>query len=244
MSNKEKHILITGASGGIGKAIAVKLIKENYNVVLCYYKNAAFIEEINKLASEYNVSTRFLQFNINDRPNVKNILLEDIKNHNPYYGIICNAGITKDSSFPAMSGDDWDNVINTNLNSFYNILNPIMMPLIQSKKMKRIITISSVSGISGNRGQTNYSASKAALIGATKSLAIELGKRGITVNCIAPGVIDTDMVSSEVIDHVKPLIPLKRIGKSEEVAALANFLLSEDASYITKQVICIDGGMI
>lgn len=246
MNNKEKHILITGASGGIGKAIAMRLIKDGYSVVLCYNKNKIFDtkEEVDKLESEYDVSIRLLQFDINDRENVKNILLKDIEQHNPYYGIICNAGITKDNPFPSISADDWDSVINTNLNSFYNVLNPIIMTLIRSKKMKRIITISSISGISGNRGQTNYSASKAALIGATKSLAIELGKRAITVNCIAPGVIDTGMVNQDVIDYVKPLIPLKRIGKSEEVAALASFLLSDDASYITKQVICIDGGMI
>ncbi len=152
--------------------------------------------------------------------------------------------ITKDTPFPGMSADDWDSVLRTNLDSFYNIVHPVVMPMIQARKPGRIIVVSSVSGVNGNRGQTNYSASKAGLIGAAKSLAIELGKRNITVNCIAPGLIETDMVSQEIIDYVKPMIALKRIGKPEEVAAAVSFFLSEQASYITKQVLCVDGGMV
>jgi 3-oxoacyl-[acyl-carrier protein] reductase len=141
-----------------------------------------------------------------------------------------------------MSGERWDLVLRTDLDSFYNVLNPLMMPICR-KKQGRIITISSVSGITGNRGQVNYSAAKAGIIGATKALAVELASRSITVNCIAPGIIETDMIKDAPLDKILPSIPMGRAGKPEEVAALAVFLLSESASYITRQVISVNGGM-
>ncbi len=243
MNIQNRDILITGASKGIGCAIAHRLIKDGYNVVLCYNKNTSFIDSIEESIKEYGVSARYIQFDITDRETASRLLLNDIENNGAYYGIICNAGVHKDLPFPAMDCESWDNVINTNLGGVYNILQPIMMTLIRSKKLKRIITMSSIAGIMGNRGQTNYSASKGAIISFTKSLAIELGKRGITVNCIAPGAIDTEMLDDDVIEQAKKIITLKRLGQPDEVAAVASFLLSNDASYITKQVISVDGGM-
>lgn len=238
-----KSILITGASGSIGFAISKKVIEKGYDAVMCYNNNDSFIEKIKSFAKDYNVNIRFLKMNITDREEVKNILIKDIEENGVYYGIVLCSGITMDNAFPAMTGDEWDNVIDVNLKSFYNIVNPLIMPMIRAKKGGRIIAISSISGIIGNRGQVNYSASKAGLIGAVKSLAIELGKRNITVNCIAPGVIESEMINDEIIENAKNLIALKRIGKPEDIANTVNFLLSEDAGYITKQVISVDGGM-
>lgn len=243
-SPKTRGVLVTGASGGIGKAIALRLIAEGYSVICCYNKNSSFIEEIQNAANLNKTKSRFLQFDVSNRIQSQEKLVADIETFGTYYGVICNAGITRDNPFPAITGEDWDAVLRTNLDSFYNILQPLVMPMIHTKKAGRIITISSVSGLVGNRGQTHYSASKAGLIGATKSLAIELGKRNITVNCVVPGVIETEMVPEHVIAHVKPLIALKRLGKPEDVASVVAFLLSDDAAYITKQAICVDGGMI
>lgn len=240
---KNKSILITGASGSIGFAISKKIIENGYDAVMCYNKNDSFIEKIKDFAKDYDVNIRFLKMNITDREEVKNILIKDIEENGAYYGIVLSSGITMDNVFPAMTGDEWDNVIDVNLKSFYNIVNPLIMPMIRNKKGGRIIAISSITGIIGNRGQVNYAASKAGLIGAVKSLAIELGKRNITVNCIAPGIIESEMVNDEIIEHAKNMIALKRIGKPEDVANAVNFLLSDEANYITKQVISVDGGM-
>ena len=243
MVNKNKSILITGASGSIGLAISKKVISNGYDAVLCYNRNDSFIEKIKDYSKDYDVNIRFLKIDVSNRDEAKNILLKDIEDNSAYYGVVLSSGITMDNAFPAMTGEEWDNVIDVNLKSFYNIVNPIIMPMISGKKGGRIIAISSVSGIIGNRGQVNYAASKAGLIGAVKSLAIELGKRNITVNCIAPGVIESEMINDEIIEHAKNMIALKRIGKPEDVANVVNFLLSDEANYITKQVISIDGGM-
>ena len=243
MVNKNKSILITGASGSIGLAISKKVISNGYDAVLCYNRNDSFINEIKDYSKDYDVNIRFLKIDVSNRDETKDILLKDIEDNSPYYGVVLSSGITMDNAFPAMTGEEWDNVIDVNLKSFYNIVNPIVMPMIRGRKGGRIIAISSVSGIIGNRGQVNYAASKAGLIGAVKSLAIELGKRNITVNCIAPGVIESEMINDEIIEHAKNMIALKRIGKPEDVANVVNFLLSDEANYITKQVISVDGGM-
>jgi len=157
--------------------------------------------------------------------------------------VVCNAGMTADNAFPALTGEDWDAVVHTNLDGFYNVLNPVIMPMIQRRKPGRIVTLSSVSGLIGNRGQVNYSAAKAGIIGATKALALELAKRNITVNCVAPGLIDTEMLEALPVEEIKKMIPMRRVGTGKEVAAMVAFLMSEDAAYITRQVISVNGGL-
>jgi 3-oxoacyl-[acyl-carrier protein] reductase len=244
MDNR-KRVLITGAGRGIGKAIATQLGKDGFEVVLHYRKSADGVNEAIKKIKENNGTAYSLCFDVCDRENTQKILDEDIEKNGPYYGVVCNAGITADAAFPMMSSDDWDNVIDTNLTGFFNVVHPCIMPMIAAHKGGRIIAISSVSGIIGNRGQVNYSASKAGLIGAVKALAVEVGKRNITVNAIAPGLIETDMTELDetVKKEILKLIPLKRMGQVQEVASLASFLMSDNASYITRQVISIDGGM-
>jgi len=157
--------------------------------------------------------------------------------------VVCNAGIVRDNVFPAMSGDDWDVVLKTNLDGFYNVLNPLIMPMVRRRAPGRIVTITSLSGLIGNRGQVNYSAAKAGIIGASKALALELAKREITVNCVAPGLIETEMIADVPLEEMLKLIPARRIGKPEEVAAVVSFLLAEDAAYITRQIISVNGGL-
>ncbi len=239
----DKTVLITGSSRGIGKETALYLAKNGYDIVLHCNSNIKNAEETAALIHECGRRTRILQFNIADREQCKKILTDDIKTHGIYYGVILNAGIAKDNVFPAMEDNEWDDVINTNLNGFYNVLKPIVMPMISARIKGRIITMSSVSGLAGNRGQVNYSASKAGIIGATKSLALELAKRGITVNCVAPGVIETDMTQDLPAEEVKKIIPMKRFGQAKEVASLINYLMSQDATYITGQVISVNGGL-
>jgi len=238
-----RKVLITGASGGIGSAVARSLCKSNFHGVLHYNSNVEKAEFLQREIILEGGVAHLIQFDINDREDCKEKLLKEIE-EGPFYGIVCNAGIYKDNVFPAMSGEDWDNVINTNLNGFYNVLHPVIMPMIHAKTGGRIVTISSLSGQIGNRGQTNYSAAKAGLIAATKSLAIELGKRKITVNCVAPGIIDTEMVSGAPLEDIIKNIPLGRIGQPAEVAHVVDFLFSDKASYITRQVLSVNGGII
>ena len=234
-------VLITGASRGIGKAIAQYLAEHGYNLVLHCSKNAERLNELKKELETKGITVRTLAFDISNRVETEKVLLSDIENHGSYYGIVLNAGIAMDNPFPAMENDEWDKVLNTNLGGFYNVLRPIIMPLIQAKR-GRIIVMSSISGQCGNRGQVNYSASKAGLIGAAKALSQEVAKRHITVNCIAPGIIETDMTENLPNDIVKQ-IPMKRMGSAKEVASAVNYLLSEDAGYITGQVIAVNGGL-
>lgn len=237
---KTKEILITGSSRGIGKATAKLLAKQGYNIVLHCNKN---IDKAKSVQEEIGEKSRILQFDISNREQTTEILTNDIAENGVYFGLVLNAGITKDNVFPAMEDDEWDSVINTNLNGFYNVVKPLILPMIQSRQKGRIVTLSSVSGLSGNRGQVNYSASKAGIIGATKALSLEVAKRGITVNCVAPGVIESDMTEDLPKDKVLDMIPMKRFGTAEEVANVIEFLISEKASYITGQVISVNGGL-
>ena len=237
-----KQVLITGASGGIGQAIALAVAEAGYSVIAHYNNNAAPVEELVQKIIANGGSARALQFNIRDREQCREVLEKDIEENGVYYGVITNAGVCADTAFPAMTDEYWDKVIDTNLNGFYNVIHPIVMPMCRKRK-GRIITMSSVSGVIGNRGQVNYSASKAGLIGATKALATELASRNITVNSIAPGVIETEMIKDAPLDMILPAIPMKRVGKPEEVAATVVFLLSEGAAYITRQVISVNGGL-
>ncbi|KEK26816.1 3-ketoacyl-ACP reductase FabG2 [Shewanella xiamenensis] len=238
------RVLVTGSSRGIGKAIALKLAAAGYDIALHYHSNQVAADASAAELSALGVNVSLLKFNVADRAAVKAAIEADIEANGAYYGVILNAGINRDNAFPAMSETEWDSVIHTNLDGFYNVIHPCVMPMVQARKGGRIITLASVSGIAGNRGQVNYSASKAGLIGATKALSLELAKRKITVNCIAPGLIETDMVADIPKDMVEQLVPMRRMGKPNEIAALAAFLMSDDAAYITRQVISVNGGMI
>jgi len=237
-------VLVTGSSRGIGKAVAVMAAQHGFDIVLHCRRNVCAANEVAEKISEMGRNVRVLNFDIANREECRELLEQDVETHGAYYGIVCNAGIAKDNAFPAMPENEWDEVIHTNLDSFYNVLNPLIMPMVRRRKPGRIVTLSSVSGISGNRGQVNYSASKAGIIGATKALAIELAKRKITVNCVAPGLIETDMVDDAPLEEALRLIPAQRVGQPEEVAAAVCFLLSDSASYITRQVISVNGGMV
>ena len=237
-------VLVTGASGGIGKAIALRLARAGHDVVVHCRSNVEKAEALAEQIRGLGRSARVLRFDVADRQCTADILLADIEAHGAYFGVVCNAGIARDNAFPAMTGEEWDSVIHTNLDAFYNVLNPVVMPMVRRRSPGRIVTLASVSGLMGNRGQTNYSAAKAGIIGATKALAIELAKRDITVNCVAPGLIDTEMVPEEVLSEALKIIPMRRMGTPEEVAGVVAFLMGPEASYITRQVISVNGGMI
>lgn len=238
-----KTILVTGSSRGIGKAIALYLAKQGYDLVLHCRSQKAQAEAVMAEITQLGVNARLLQFDISQREQCAEQLGKDMELHGAYYGVVCNAGITADNAFPALTGEEWDSVIHTNLDSFYNVLQPVIMPMIRRRKPGRIVTLSSVSGVMGNRGQVNYSAAKAGIIGASKALALELAKRDITVNCVAPGLIATDMLEDLPLEEIKKMIPARRVGDPKEVAAAVAFLMSEDAGYITRQVISVNGGL-
>ena len=239
-----KRILVTGSSRGIGKAIAIELAKAGFDVTVHARSRQQEAEQVAEEIKSFGRNSHVLMFDVNDRENILKILEKDVVDHGAFYGVVLNAGLTRDGAFPALTDEDWDHVVDTSLHGFYNVLKPLVMPMIRLKQGGRIVTLSSVLGIMGNRGQVNYSAAKAGLIGATKALALELAKRKITVNCVAPGLIETEMVSEEVKEHALKMIPLQRMGQVEEVAKVVKFLCSDDAAYITRQVISVNGGLI
>lgn len=241
--NNGKKVLVTGSSGGIGRAIALAVAQAGYEIVAHYNNGKEKAENLKAEIESLGGKCSLLQFNISDRADCTVKLEKWSEENGAFWGIILNAGIARDDVFPALTDEKWDSVIHTNLDGFYNVLKPLVMPLCR-KKRGRIITIASVSGIIGNRGQVNYSASKAGIIGATKALATELASRKITVNCIAPGLIETDMVKDLPLEQMLSTIPMGRAGKPEEVASLAVYLLGEGAGYITRQVISVNGGLI
>jgi 3-oxoacyl-[acyl-carrier protein] reductase len=238
-----KSVLVTGSSRGIGKAIALRLARDGYDVIVHCRERREEADAVAQSIIQLKRQSRVLQFDIAEREATATVLDSDIQKHGCYYGVVCNAGITRDKAFPALSGEDWDLVMKTNLDGFYNVLNPLVMPMVRRRAPGRIVTLASVSGLIGNRGQVNYSAAKAGIIGATKALALELAKREITVNCVAPGLIETEMIDDVPLEEALKMIPARRIGKPEEVAAAVSFLLGDDAAYITRQVISVNGGL-
>ncbi len=244
MSNRT--VLVTGASRGIGKACALTLAKDGFDIVIHCNKGVDKAKEVQKEILALGRCARLLSFNVADTAAARTAIENDIAENGAYWGIVSNAGIARDNAFPALTDDDWFDVINVDLNGFYNVVKPALMPMIHLKDGGRIIAMSSVSGIMGNRGQTNYSAAKAGLIGAAKALATEVARRKITVNCIAPGLIETEMLQMvpEAMEAAMAMIPMRRMGKPEDIANVVSFLMSDKASYITRQVISVNGGML
>jgi len=238
-----RSVLITGASKGIGAAIAIGLANQGFEIVAHYRGDREGAERTSGAIAAAGGAARVVSFDVCDRAGTRAVIEADIEAHGAYYGVVNNAGIYRDNAFPALSGDDWDAVIRTDLDGFYNVLQPCVMPMIRAKQGGRIVTLSSVSGVLGNRGQVNYSAAKAGVIGATKALALELAKRRITVNCVAPGFVETGMAAAVDVEQVLRLVPARRLGRPEEIAGLVCYLFSDLAEYITRQVICIDGGL-
>lgn len=240
----DRTVLVTGASKGIGRAIAERLARDGFSVIVHYGADEAGAEATRATIEAEGGKARVVSFDISNRDQCREFLESDIAVNGSYYSVVLNAGIARDNVFPAMGEDDWDAVMSTNLDGFYNVLHPIVMPMVSARQGGRIVTLSSISGITGNRGQVNYSAAKAGIIGATKSLAVELARRRITVNCVAPGIIETQMTAEIPLDEVMKIVPMRRVGQPVEVASVVAFLCSDEAGYITRQVIAVNGGII
>ena len=239
----EKRVLVTGASRGIGRAVAVALGRAGFSIKVGYHTDQDAAEQTAANVLEVGAEATTLQLDVADREATAAALAAELESHGGFYGIVCNAGIHSDAAFPALSGEAWDRVLRTNLDGFYNVVQPLVMPMVRAREGGRIVAVSSVAGLMGNRGQVNYAASKAGLHGAAKSLAQELAKRRITVNCVAPGIIETEMIDGSVLDDLKKMIPMSRLGRPEDVAGTVAFLFSDAANYITSQVISVNGGM-
>jgi 3-oxoacyl-[acyl-carrier protein] reductase len=239
-----RRVLITGSSRGIGRAIALRLAHDGFAITVHCRSGRTEAEAVAAEIIASNGLADILQFDVCDRAACLAALEADVAEHGAYYGIVCNAGISRDAAFPALSGEDWDLVLDTSLSGFFNVVHPLTMPMVRMRQGGRIVTLASVSGVIGNRGQVNYSAAKAGLIGATKALAVELASRRITVNCVAPGLIATDMTDDLPLDDALKIVPMNRIGQADEVAAAVAFLMSDEASYITRQVLGVNGGII
>lgn len=238
-----KRALVTGGSGGIGAAICRRLAADGHHVIVHGNRSLDKAEAVVTAIQAAGGSAEAVAFDVTDRAATA-AALETLLAAGAIQILVNNAGIHADAVFPGMSGEQWDSVIAVSLNGFYNVTQPLTMPMIRTR-WGRIVNISSVAGLTGNRGQVNYSAAKGALHAASKSLALELASRGITVNAVAPGIIATDMIEGAFdAETIKQLVPMKRAGQPEEVADLVAFLASDSAAYISGQVISINGGMI
>jgi 3-oxoacyl-[acyl-carrier protein] reductase len=242
--NERRRVLVTGASGDLGRAITVALAKDGFDVVVHYSTRKSAADETAELVEQASGKRPpTIQFDVTDRNTCGSLLESDMKENGPYWGVVSNAGTHSDAPFPTMSPEAWDDVLASNLDGFYNVVRPLIMPMVRAKQGGRIVTISSIAGLSGNRGQANYAAAKAGLIAATKSIAIELAKRRITANSVAPGLIESSMIADAPIERILEMIPMKRLGTPEEIGATVAFLFSPGAAYITGQVLSVNGGM-
>ena len=239
-----RRVLVTGASRGIGRAVALRLAADGFAVTVHCRSGRVEAQAVADTIAQQGGTASVLQFDVRDRAACRQLLEADVEAHGAYYGIVCSAGVTRDGAFPALSDEDWDIVIETGLDGFYNVVHPLTMPMVRLRNGGRIVTIASVSGVMGNRGQVNYSAAKAGLIGATKALAVELASRRITVNCVAPGLVDTGMLDDVPLEHALKTVPMGRVGQPDEIASVVGFLMSDAASYVTRQVIGVNGGMV
>lgn len=244
MSCNNKYALVTGGSRGIGKAIAIRLAQSGYNIIINYVSNKDKAEETQKTIKEMGMEAEILQFDVSKKDEVLAAIEQWKGNHeNDYISVLVNnAGIRKDNLLIWMPEDDWCQVLDISLKGFYNVTQALLQNMLV-KKWGRIINVVSLSGIKGMPGQVNYSAAKGGVIAATKALALEVAKKKVTVNAVAPGFIETDMTSDLNQAELKAHIPVGRFGKPEEVAELVNFLASESAAYITGEVISINGGI-
>jgi 3-oxoacyl-[acyl-carrier protein] reductase len=237
-----KAAIVTGGSRGIGRAISVSLGASGYHVIINYKSNKAAAEETLDHVRKAGGSGDTIAFDISDAADTKQAMTE-ITQTNNIEVLVNNAGITADGLFIMMPEKDWYSVVDTALNGFYNVTKPALKQMMRKKKGS-VVSIASIAGLIGNRGQANYAAAKAGIIAASKSISSEVARLGIRVNVVAPGLIETEMIKDAPVDMIKKMIPMARIGKPEEVAAVVKFLCSEDASYITGQVISVNGGMI
>ena len=241
---KNRRVLVTGASRGIGRAIAVRLAQDGFDIVAHFHRSEGAANElVDEIAAEGG-TVSLCRFDVADRSACERELGALVESEGPFFGIVSNAGIVRDALFDELTGEQWDAVLRTNLDSFYNVMKPLVQPMVTSRVKGRVVTIASISGLVGNRAQVNYSAAKAGIIGATKALAQEVARRGITVNCVAPGLIKTDMVAGLPLEQIVQRIPMRRLGKPQEVAGVVSFLFSPDAAYVTGQVVSVNGGMI
>ena len=237
----ERTALVTGASRGIGAAIACALARDGLDVVINYVENEIAAHEVAARVRALGRKATVCRFDVRDRDETRT-RIEELLSAGTIDVLVNNAGVAADAPFPTMDAQAWEKVTRTSIDGFYNVTQPLVMPMVR-RKWGRIVTLSSVSGVIGNRGQVNYSAAKAALIGATKSLAQELAKRKITVNAVAPGLVETEMVAGAPVEEILKHIPMQRMGRPEEVADLVAFLASDKAAYITGQVVTIAGGL-
>lgn len=240
-----KYALVTGGSRGLGRAVSLKLAAMNWPVIINYQTNLAAAEETKQLIEEQGGQAELLPFDVSKKEEVEAALDQWEAAHPEDYiaVLVNNAGIRRDNVMFMMSDDEWHNVLDTSLNGFFYITRRLLKHMMPRRRGGRIVNMASLSGLKGMAGQTNYSAAKAALIGATKALAQEVAPRGVTVNAVAPGFIETDMTRDLPQEELKKLIPVGRFGRPEEVAATVAFLVSEDAAYITGEVISVNGGL-